>query len=148
MQKMIVVVVISAVALCGLAQSVQAIPQFGKEFNALYKVDKKDDVTSDFEKAALEAKCLVCHQGKKSKKNRNRYGAELSKLLDKKKDKKNKEKIIEALQKVAKLHTVAKDEKSPTYGDLIEAGKLPGGPLKEVKEEPKSSDTKDANKKA
>jgi tRNA nucleotidyltransferase/poly(A) polymerase len=148
MQKMMVMLVVSALAVGGLARPALAIKQFSDEFMKLYDVDKKAENKSDLAKAVLEAKCYTCHQGKKSKKNRNRYGAELSKLLDKKKDAKNPEKIVEALEKVAKLHSVAKDDKSPTYGELIKAGKLPGGPLKEVKEEPKGSGSKDANKKA
>lgn len=147
MQKMIVTVVVSALAVGGLAEPALAIKQFSDEFMKLYDVDSKAENKSDFAKAVLEAKCYTCHQGKKSKKNRNRYGAELAKLLDKKKDAKNPEKIAEALGKVAKMHVVAKDEKSPTYGELIKAGKLPGGPLKEVKEEPKGSGSKGSEKK-
>ena len=142
MQKMMVMVVVGAFALAGLAQPALAVKQFSDQFNKLYNVDKKDENKSDFANAVLEAKCYVCHQGKKSKKNRNRYGAQLSKLLDKKKDAKKPEKIVEALEKVAKMHTAAKDDKSPTFGELIKAGKLPGGTLKEVKEEPKGSDKK------
>jgi len=142
-QKLVLTFVIGAFAIGGLAQPAQAIKQFSVEFMKLYKVDKKDEDPSDFVKAVLEAKCYTCHQGKK-KKNRNPYGAELSKLLD---NKKNPKKIIEALEKVAKMHTIAKDEKSPTYGDLIKAGKLPGGPLAEVKQEPKDSGKEGSNKK-
>lgn len=147
MQKLVLMLLAGAVVSCGLAQPAQAIKQFSDEFMKLYKVDKGNPDPSEFDKAVLEAKCYACHQGKK-KKNRNAYGAELSKLLDKKKDKKNTEKIIEALEKVAKMHTDAKDEKSPTYGDLIKAGKLPGGPLAEAKLEPKAgSDSKGSSAK-
>ena len=142
MQKLVVMFFVGVLVAGGLAKPAHAIKQFSDEFLKLYKVDKKDESPSAFAKAVLEAKCYTCHQGKKSKKNRNRYGAELSKLLDKKKDAKNPEKIVEALEKVAKMHVNAKDKKSPTYGELIKAGKLPGGPLKEVKEEPKGSEKK------
>lgn len=120
----------------GLAKPCFAVLQFQKEFYEIYNIDKKAEEKTDFAKAVLEAKCYLCHQGKKSKKNRNCYGQEMSKLLDAKKDKKDKEKIAAAIQKVAKLHTDPKDEKSPTYGDLIKAGKLPCGPLEEAKKEP------------
>ena len=104
-----------------------AILPFMKEFTAKYvnkeSTDPKDQA---FASAVKSAKCYVCHKGKK-KKDRNVYGDALSKLLDKKKDKKNKEKIRSALEKVAKLKSDPKDEKSPTFGELIEQGKLPGG---------------------
>jgi len=135
---------LSAFVVSGLAQPAQAIKQFSAQWMKLYNVDKNSETKSDLAKGALKAKCYVCHQGKK-KKNRNSYGAELSKLLDKKKDKKKPHKIIEALEKVAKLHTDAKDKKSPTYGELIQAGKLPGGPLADLKKEPAGSDKKSAS---
>jgi hypothetical protein len=136
MQKFAFVLVVGAVAVGSLAQPAQAVKQFSDQFNKLYNVDKKDKDPSDFAKAVLEAKCYNCHQGKKSKHNRNRYGAELAKLLDKKKDAKNPAKIIEALETVAKIHTDPSDPNSPTYGDLIQAGQLPGGPLADSKQEP------------
>ena len=65
-------------------------------------------------------KCNICHEGK-SKKDKNAYGKLLDKLLDRKKDAKNPEKIRQALAAV-------ESEKSPsgeTYGELIKEGKLP-----------------------
>jgi len=146
MQKLVLMLIVGAVAMGGLTRPALAIKQFNDEFKKLYKVDKESVEKSDFEKAVLEAKCFVCHQGKK-KKNRNAYGMELSKLLHKKKDAKNPEKIIEALEKVAKLHTDAKDEKSPTYGDLIKAGKLPGGSLEDAKKDAKKEPADGSDKK-
>ncbi len=111
--------------------SVQAIPPFQKVFKKYYGEGQYTDKEKGPEFAAKvkEAKCFVCHDPKepKKKKKRNRYGEELAKLLDKKKDKKNTEKIVEVLKTVAAIHTDPKDEASPTYGDLIKAGKLPGG---------------------
>ncbi|MEO2047702.1 MAG: hypothetical protein ABGX16_14145 [Pirellulales bacterium] len=114
------------------ASSVLAIPPFQKVFKKYYSdseqfTDKEKGL--EFAAKVKEAKCFVCHDAKepKKKKERNRYGDELSKLLDKKKDKKNKEKVVEALKKVAAMHIDPKDENSSTYGDLIKAGKLPGG---------------------
>ena len=55
------------------------------------------------------------------KKDKNAYGELLDKLLDRKKDAKNPEKIRQALAAV-------ESEKSPsgeTYGDLLKEGKLP-----------------------
>ena len=65
--------------------------------------------------------CNVCHVGA-NKKKRNDYGAAFQKVL-----KKNggQPAIVEALDKVAKQHSKPKDDKSPTFGELIEEGKLP-----------------------
>lgn len=83
--------------------------------------------------------CLICHQGLKKKKNKNAFGAELAKLLDKKKDAKDKEKIATAIKKVLAMHVDPKDDKSETYGERIQAGKWPVGTLAEMKKEPKGS---------
>jgi hypothetical protein len=103
-----------------------AVEPFKKEFEAKYV---KKDATTDAEKnlaaAAEKAKCNVCHVGK-SKKNRNEYGKALGTLLTKK-DGKNTEKIQDALDKVAAMKSNPKDDSSPTFGDLIKEGKLPGG---------------------
>jgi hypothetical protein len=111
-----------------------ATPAFQAAFTKAYVTDNKDE---EFVKLAKEAKCNICHQGKVNPKNihHNAYGKELMKLLEAKKDNKNAKKIQEALEKVAKVHTDAKDKKSPTYGELIAKGKLPGGELKESKRE-------------
>jgi len=163
MQKLVLMLFVGAIAMGSSARLAYAVPQFHKEFVKLYVKDtdgSKESESSEKEPSFAElvtgakTKCFTCHQGKK-KKNNNRYGQELAKLLDKKKDKKDKEKIIEALEKVAKMHTDAKDKKSPTYGDLIKAGKFPGGSLEEVMKEPKKagsdskagSDTKGSAKK-
>ena len=153
MQKLVLMLFVSVVAAGSMARPACAIPQFHKEFVKLYVSDSdgaKKAEAGDKEASFAElvtgkkTKCFTCHQGKK-KKNQNRYGEQLSKLLDKKKDKKDTKKIIEALKKVAKMHVDEKDEKSPTYADLIKAGKFPGGTLEEVKKEPKASaDKKDS----
>lgn len=124
MQRMLVAGV--AMVLVGvLSTESPAIIQFYKEFNATY-VDNSEN--EQFSKAAKKARCYVCHVGKK-RTNRNAYGKRLADLLDKKKDKRNKKKIHDALVKVAKMHSDPEDEKSPTFGDLIKAGKLPGGKI-------------------
>lgn len=136
MQKMVLTLLVGILATCGVSQSAFALKQFNDEFKKVYDVSKSKAEESKFAKAVLDAKCYLCHQGRKSKKNRNSYGAELAKLLDKKKDKSNKKKMAEAFAKVAKLPTDPKDKQSPTFGDLIKAGKLPGGPLADSKKEP------------
>lgn len=95
-----------------------AIKQFADEFKALYVKEGTPLAT-----AVEAAKCNVCHMGK-SKKDRNPYGEALAERLDKKEDKDNKDKIVKALEEVAKLPS---KEAGKTFGDLISAGQLPGG---------------------
>ena len=127
-------ILIGTAVICGLfAQSSLAIMGFQKQFLALYvdKNDSKEFVTL----VKKQAKCFVCHdavklndKGKLSKKFRNPYGQQLSKLLDKKTDKKNIEKIRKAMGQVAKMKAdpkATKDSKGPTFGDRIKQGKLP-----------------------
>ncbi|MEI7564001.1 MAG: hypothetical protein WCJ39_10675 [bacterium] len=98
-----------------------AIKQFFEEFKAVYV--KADTPLA----AAVEtAKCNVCHVGK-SKKDRNAYGNALAELLDKKEDAKNVAKIRESLEKVAAMPSDPAKADAPTFGALIEQGKLPGG---------------------
>jgi len=104
-----------------------AIKPFADEFTAKYvKKEGKERKDQDFARLVEEAKCFVCHVGK-SKKDRNPYGVELAKLLDNKTDKANKDKIHSALAKVEKLPSNPQDKNSPTFGQLIQQGKLPGG---------------------
>ncbi len=111
-----------------------AIKPFSDGFSASYvKKDSKEKPDAEFAKLIAETKCNVCHMGK-SKKDLNPYGVELSKLLDKKADKADEDKIKSVLVKVEKLPINPKDKKSPTFGDLIKSGKLPGGKPVEKKE--------------
>ena len=116
-----------------------AVPPFYQQFKAKY-VDgdaNKEFVAAnkEFAEAVTNRKirCFVCHDpkiveetGESSKKNRNRYGRQLAKLLNKDTDKKNAEKIQKALETVAAMKSDSEDSDSPTFGDLIKAGKLPG----------------------
>lgn len=128
MKKLIALAVCSCCTVGFLSlgsQPAEAIPAFKKEFDNLYV--KKDSVDPK-EKALVEAvetvKCNVCHVGKK-RTDRNAYGEELAKLLDKKKDIKDIPKIKQSLEEVGKMPSDASDPNSPTYGDLIKEGKLP-----------------------
>ena len=114
------------VSLLWAAESAQAIPAFKKEFDAKYVKKDGDDTQKAFAAKVEKVKCNVCHKGMK-KKDRNAYGEALAELLDKKDDEKNLEKIREALEKVAAMHSVKGDDASPTFGDLISKGDLPGG---------------------
>ncbi|MEM9185424.1 MAG: hypothetical protein AAGB00_02890 [Planctomycetota bacterium] len=112
---------------CGPAS---AFPQFKKPYAELYAPDKG----SDYGALVKKANCYLCHQGKK-KSNKNAYGNKLDPLLGKE-DKKNVEKIMDALKQVAEMPSVDGDDSSPTFGALIAEGKLPGGTIEECKEEP------------
>jgi hypothetical protein len=117
------------------------VKSFKDQFDVKYvKKDSKDVKQKAFAEIVAEVKCNLCHQGK-SKKDRNPYGQELAKLLDKKADMKNVEKIKKVLDQVAKLKFNPKDKKSLTFGELIAAGKLPGGKPKEEKKAPPPPET-------
>lgn len=140
MRKFVLMLTVGLLVTCGFARPVAAIMPFHKEFIKLYV---GDDADPESELAKLikdkKKKCLVCHQGKK-KKNRNAYGEQLSELLDKKKDKKDLEKIVAALKKVEAMPSDPKDKDSKTFGEIIAAGNLPGGSLEDLMKEPESED--------
>ena len=103
----------------------KADPSFKKQFEVKYvKKDSSDPMDVAFAAKVKKARCNVCHVGK-NRKMRNAYGAELSKLLDRKMDRKNKEKIQQALDTVAALKSNPDDENSPTFGELLAQGELP-----------------------
>ncbi|MFM8733846.1 MAG: hypothetical protein ACKOC8_01420 [Pirellulales bacterium] len=110
-----------AVMVAGSARDAFAIKQFADEFKAMYVKDG-----TPLAAAVETAKCNVCHAGK-SKKERNAYGNALAERLDKETDKKDVAKIQAALKEVAGLPSDPAKADSPTFGSLIEEGKLPGG---------------------
>lgn len=103
----------------GLARPAFAIKQFQDEFKSLY-VQEGTPLAAEVERV----KCNICHVGK-DKKERNAYGKALDERLDKKADKDDKEKIRKMLEEVAALPSDPEKKDSPTFGDLIKAGKLP-----------------------
>ena len=119
--KKLCVLAVCAVAVVGFAHSsADAIPPFQKVFYAEY-LDNSDN--AEFVAAVKEVKCNLCHDpDSKSKKDRNPYGDALSKLLDKKEDKDNTEKVVASLKTVSE----AKSPSGATFGELIKSGKLPG----------------------
>lgn len=126
LRRLLALAVVAACATPSLA-----IKQFQDQFLEKYA----DGSDAAFTEVAKGAKCYVCHQGKK-KKNRNPYGEALHEFLDKKRDKKDVEKIVESLEKVAAMSSDADDPDAPTYGELIAEGQLPGGTLEDAKAEP------------
>jgi len=113
-----------ALAAGGLTREAFAIKQFANEFKAMYVKEG-----TPLAAAVDEAKCNVCHLPA-SKEERNAYGHALAERLDKKVDAKNVEKIKKALEEVAALSSDPSKPDAPTFGKLIEEGKLPGGPVK------------------
>lgn len=118
-----------------LAAPCQAYNEFQKVFLSTYA--GRDN--PEFRSVARKAKCYLCHQGKEDRKNCNRYGDALKPLLGEE-DKKDKEKIAEMLAKVADDLVDKNDKSGGTYGELIAAGKLPGGTLEECKIEPEKQE--------
>ena len=128
--------ILSLVIVAGGARQALAIAQFQAAFLKQYVNTHEDKEFAKYVKT--KAKCHICHQGKVTPKNvhHNAYGKHLVELLDPKEDKKDLEKIKKAFDKVAKMHSDPKDDKSPTYGDLIKDSKLPGGKLEDSQKEP------------
>ena len=115
------------------ASPAHAIKNFQDDFFARYVDPSADDPQEAARKKVLlaeaveGAKCNVCHDGR-DKRRRNAYGDELARLLDKKADAENPERVISALEAVGQIKCDPTDENSPTYGDLIDQGKLPVQP--------------------
>jgi hypothetical protein len=121
---------IALVAIAACAAPAAAFPEFQKQFLLKYA----DGTDAAFTDLCKEAKCFICHQGKK-KDNRNPFGQALEAHIGKK-DKKDLEKIVAALETVAAESTDPEVESAPTYAELIAEGKLPGGTLEDAKKEP------------
>lgn len=105
-------------------------PQYAKEFAEHFHAKADSDKAEEkaLGEAVAKAKCEVCHEGN-NRKNRNVYGKELAKLFSPPNEK-NVEKIDAAFEKVCEMHIDPNDPKSPTYGDLLKAGKLPASEIK------------------
>ncbi|MES1212978.1 MAG: hypothetical protein ABUL64_00185 [Singulisphaera sp.] len=127
MTKFALTLVAAAIVVGSTFNTAHAIAPFKKEFDELYVKTSKNE---DFVAAAKKANCLICHgknaEGKEDKKIRNAYGKALAKLLTKK-DKDDTAKIKSALETVAKEKSNPDDANSPTFGELLSQGKLPGG---------------------
>jgi hypothetical protein len=126
--KSVVLLAVCGVIAAGsvLSEAAWGIEAFKKEFEAKYvKKDPSTDAEKSLAAAVTKVKCNVCHVGT-NKKMRNEYGKALDELLDKKTDAKDAAKIQDALDKVAGMKSNPKNPSSPTFGQLIEEGKLPG----------------------
>ena len=119
-------VALAAAGFAGLAaRPAVAVTAFRQQFRAKYvKPDSKDPKDVAFRAAFDEAGCNLCHVGD-DRTRRNAYGQALGKFLSRKTDTQNKEKIQAALDKVAAMKSNPDDPRSPTFGQIIAAGKLP-----------------------
>ncbi|MBM4091699.1 MAG: hypothetical protein FJ276_20070 [Planctomycetes bacterium] len=129
MKRLFVLLLAVAVLLGPAVPSVFAIAPLRAQFMETYKDSK-------IAQAAEEAKCDVCHYGKK-KKDRNDFGVAVSKYF-KKTDydslKDDKEKLKAAIETALKKAEAEKSVSGKTFAELIKEGKLPGTPPKEVEE--------------
>jgi hypothetical protein len=124
-----------AVTLLQLAsERAAATLPFQKAFIREYAADHPDREYAAF--VQRTAKCNVCHQGTKDRKNLNPYGNQLAKLLDYHTDNHDAEKISAALQTVATMPADPSRSDGPTYGERIADGELPAGDLENLKREP------------
>ena len=129
MKKAIGITLFGAALMMLSMSPASAQPQFFAQFRAKYlKADDQSETGKALKEQVDKVKCNVCHgkddKGKDNKKVRNAYGAALDKLLSKE-DVKNKDKIQEALDKVAE-EKVSEAPDAPTFGDRLAGGKLPG----------------------
>lgn len=119
MKRSLVLMVGAALVLGGwfsLADKAQARPQYKMEFDKKYMKDG----TPLFKALAGKSNCNVCHQGTKSKKNRNDLGKALAKVVDM--NEKDPAKIQKALEEAVKTES---KKGGPTFAQLIEKGELP-----------------------
>ncbi|HEX4144611.1 MAG TPA: hypothetical protein VHY91_13985 [Pirellulales bacterium] len=137
--KKIGLLILSAVAAVTVADSsnvtpVHAFQPFKKEFENLYiKETPATEAARSLKAAFVTKSCGVCHPDSKDKKNRNNYGKAIKKFIPADLDKaglealkKNAPQIKELLEKAAKEPSDPKNPNSPTFGQRIEEGKLPG----------------------
>ena len=118
----ILIVVVIVLTACS---SVFGYAQFKTQFKKLYVSAHSPQ---EFKDLVFKASCAICHDqnekkpsGTLNKKFRNPYGKALDELLDKA-DKKDKEKIREALKAIESQKAPNSDK---TFGELIDSNELP-----------------------
>lgn len=124
-QRLIMIAIVSVVVVLIPASAAWAVTQFRAEFIKRYvKRESNDSKDKAFAELVDQAGCNICHLSDDRTK-RNPYGQALDKLLDRKTDARNKEKIQKALETVEKQKANPDDPKSQTFGERIKAGQLP-----------------------
>jgi hypothetical protein len=122
MKKVCVCLLLVAGLAVSSLPTASALPPFNKEWVAKYNPGESNATFK-------EAKCNVCHAGE-SKKMKNEYGKAVGKYLTKAKYNEIKEDQAAAQKYIAEGLQKAEADKASTgqtFGDLIKAGKLPGG---------------------
>jgi hypothetical protein len=113
--------IVAAIFVSSLPQSAFGRPQYRTRLAEVYQGSK-------IASAVNEAKCNACHYGT-SKKNRNDFGLALSKHLTKEvflELNKDKKALDERISQSLKAVLSEKSASGKTFGELIEAGRLPG----------------------
>ena len=119
------IIIIVAVIILTACRSAFGYAQFKTEFKKLYI---SAHTSQEFKDLVFKSSCAICHDqnekkpsGTLNKKFRNPYGEALDELLDKA-DKKDKEKIREALKAIESRKAPDSDK---TFGELIDSNQLP-----------------------
>ena len=131
MKKLLAVLLVAFTVVAIAPKNADAVPAFKKAFDQRYTNVIKD---AKLVAKIKEAKCNVCHWvdgDKKSKKQKNDFGVALSKLLKKDNYKSTRiaaepDKVKAEFDAAFKKVMATKNAKGKTYGDLLDAGDLPG----------------------
>ncbi len=138
MRDLALVCGVSVVAWLATADPAAAITPFGKAFEEKYAAAHPEPA---FHTAYKKTRCNVCHVKGQKKEICNPYGDELARLIPGNAEARIKEaralgqheaeeeRILQelnaAFEVVEKIKTNPSNTASPTYGELIRAGKLP-----------------------
>lgn len=127
---LILLLALLAVAITALSvENATALPAFNKQYLNTYAKSK------GFTDAKAE-KCNLCHVAKKKKKERNEFGAAVSKFVSKadyKKLKADKTALKEKIEKAFEEAGKVKSSDGTTFAERIKAGKLPAADKSAVK---------------
>ena len=126
-------VIITCCLLLVFTISTKSVSGYAQFYTAFKKVYVTENSPEEFKALVTKTKCAICHDstkktqtGKTEKKFRNPYGTALDALLGKE-DKKDKEKIYNALETISSEKASDADK---TYGERINEYSLPY-PIKE-----------------
>jgi hypothetical protein len=130
----------ACLAVCLPARPAVALTPFNKPFEEKYVKNHPD---AAFREAFKKTRCNVCHVKGKPKTVTNAYGDELAKHIEGNAEERIRAAKLEnreaeevqtlvkeleaAFAKVEKVKSAAGDDGSPTYGELIQSGRLPAG---------------------